>query len=163
MRRRLRSARGFSLVEVAVVSLIALAVLLAAQQMLVSLLREGKALGADSLTAESLPFLLDRMHRDISAASGVEASGDGVSAPLRVRLTYADPAAPAVVYDVAAKKVTRTEKPPHGPAAATRSWSVKGELTLLPAELAWGRLSFLYRPPGGDEEFLAFALPSGTP
>lgn len=165
MRRRRSTQRGLSLVEVAVVALVTVLVLLAAQQMLVGLLRERKSLAAEALTTSTLPFLLDRIHKDLTGAARVEAGVESIDPPsLRLVLTPGSWSGPRIVYAVTARQVSRTEVPEKesGEKPTTRKWRVKGSLYPLPDELAWGRLAFLYRPERGSAEYVAFALPRGS-
>lgn len=161
---RARSSRGITLLEVAVFSLVAVLVLLAAQQMLVSLFREGKSLGTEALTPASLPFLLDRIHRDLLAAAGASVSPDPEKAETwRVDLMPAVKGEPRVVYVFRKAGVSRSlvTGEPGKEKRTTREWKVKGSLELVEEELWSGRLSFYYEPPSGDVELLAFALPRG--
>ena len=165
MRERLREERGLSLVEVAVVALVTLLVLLAAQQMLVGLLRERKRLASEALTTSTLPFLLDRIHKDLTGAARAEAGVESFDPPsLRLELTPGSWSGPRIVYAVTGRQVSRTEVPEKGSGEkpVTRRWRVKGSLDPLPDELAFGRLAFLYRSEGSSAEYVAFALPRGA-
>ncbi|MDL1948367.1 hypothetical protein FBQ97_00935 [Acidobacteria bacterium ACD] len=163
MRSGARPCRGLTLVEVAVVTLVTVLVLLAAQQMLVSLFGEGKRTGTEALTPQSLPFLLDRVHRDLLSAGGASVTPEpGKAGAWRVELSPAVAGDPRVVYVFRRETVKRSlVSGKKGEKRTTREWKVRGSLELVEEELAYGRLSFFYEPPSGEVELLAFPLPRG--
>jgi hypothetical protein len=147
------------------VCFIAVTVLLAALPVFLRLVRESKTLGREALTKDGLPFLLDRIHKDLTSAAYGTGGFDTESMTLTISLEGATKEEPAIDYEITPKKVTRTEKPGRGMRGepARRVWEVKGKLILLPEALAGRQIWFVYAPERGGAEFAAFALPKEAP